>query len=109
MARVVEVARALATRPRVLLLDEPSSGLDPSETAWLGRLLVSLAADGLAVVLVEHDVGLVMDTSALIYALEFGRIIAAGTPEEVRSNEAVQAAYLGSTFAPAGGGASNAV
>jgi branched-chain amino acid transport system ATP-binding protein len=103
MARVIEVARALATRPRVLLLDEPSSGLDPAETAWLGQLLTGLAADGLAVVLVEHDVGLVMQTSAEIYALEFGRIIAAGTPEEVRGNEAVQAAYLGSTFATAGG------
>jgi branched-chain amino acid transport system ATP-binding protein len=104
MARVIEVARALATRPRVLLLDEPSSGLDPAETAWLGRLLVSLASDGLAVVLVEHDVGLVMQTSAFIYALEFGRIIAGGTPDEVRQDAAVQAAYLGSTFATAGGG-----
>ncbi len=104
MARVIEVARALATRPRVLLLDEPSSGLDPAETAWLGRLLVGLAADGLAVVLVEHDVGLVMQTSAQIYALEFGRIIAGGPPEEVRRNEDVQAAYLGSTFANTSGG-----
>jgi branched-chain amino acid transport system ATP-binding protein len=109
MARVIEVARALATRPRVLLLDEPSSGLDPAETAWLGGLLERLAADGLAVVLVEHDVGLVMQTSAKIYALEFGRVIAAGTPDEVRNDGAVQAAYLGSTFTPAGGGASNVV
>jgi branched-chain amino acid transport system ATP-binding protein len=95
LARVVEVARALATRPRLLLLDEPSSGLDPAETAWLGRLLQSLAGDGLGVLLVEHDVDLVMHTSDHVDVLEFGKIIASGAPSDVRGDRAVQEAYLG--------------
>ena len=84
------------TRPRVLLLDEPASGQTEEETEAFGRFLRQLVeARGLAVCLVEHDVGLVMDTCEFLYVLDYGEIIASGPPEEVRRNEAVVNAYLG--------------
>jgi branched-chain amino acid transport system ATP-binding protein len=96
-ARLVELARALGTAPRVLLLDEPSSGLDGDETETLGRLLLDLAGRGLAILLVEHDMSFVMGTCAYINVLDFGRIIARGSPNEIQIDPEVQRAYLGTT------------
>jgi branched-chain amino acid transport system ATP-binding protein len=102
-ARLVELARALSTDPKVLLLDEPCSGLDERETKTLGRLLSSLAAEGRAVVMVEHDTNLVLRVCGIVHVLDFGKVIATGTPDEVRGSAAVQEAYLG--HAPDTGGA----
>ncbi|WP_308286983.1 ABC transporter ATP-binding protein [Actinomadura parmotrematis] len=94
-ARLVEVGRALAVRPRLLLLDEPAAGQDGPETERFAALLRSVAADGTAVVLVEHDTGLVMDVCDEVHVLDLGKVIAAGTPAQVSRDAAVLAAYLG--------------
>jgi len=99
-ARLVELGRALATRPKVLLLDEPASGQTEAETERFAELLRELSRDGITVVLVEHDVQLVMAVCDLIHVLDFGRVIATGAPDEIRSNEAVLTAYLGVTKEP---------
>ncbi len=96
-ARVVELARALATDPKVLLLDEPASGQDERETAAFSAVVQEVAADGVAVVLVEHDIQLVMDVCKRIHVLDLGRVLASGTPAEVQRDESVLAAYLGAT------------
>ena len=94
--RLVEIARALATRPKVLLLDEPAAGLMRADKAALGAVLRRLAGAGLAVILVEHDMALVMGVSDHVVVLDAGRPIAAGPPEAVRHDPKVKEAYLGS-------------
>jgi ABC-type branched-subunit amino acid transport system ATPase component len=94
--RLVELARALARRPRILLLDEASSGLDVAETTAMGRLLSRIVAEqDLGILLVEHDMGLVLSICDRIHVLDFGKSLMTGTPDEVRTSPVVREAYLG--------------
>ncbi len=96
--RVVELARAIATDPKMILLDEPASGQDDAETRHFAELLQELANDGMGVLLVEHDMDLVMSICDELYVLDFGRVLASGTADSVRANPAVLDAYLGAGF-----------
>jgi len=101
--RLVELARALAIHPSTLLLDEPASGQNPEETGRFGAILRSLSSDGLAILLVEHDMDLVMSVCDTVFVLVQGAILCSGTPAEVQRNPAVAEAYLGSLVEVEGG------
>lgn len=97
--QLVSIARALAGRPRLLLLDEPAAGLDSSESRWLGERLRAVRAAGVTVLLVDHDMGLVLDVCDRIVVLDLGTVIAQGTPAEIKADPRVAAAYLGAARA----------
>lgn len=93
--RRLEIARALATEPLLLLLDEPAAGMNPQETVELESLIKEISDGGQAILLIEHDMKLVMSLSDRIFVMDYGKKIAQGTPEEIRTNPAVIRAYLG--------------
>jgi branched-chain amino acid transport system ATP-binding protein len=93
--RRLEIARALATDPFLLLLDEPAAGMNPLETAELVELIRRIRGEGHAVLLIEHDMKLVMTLSDRVFVVDYGRKIAQGTPDEIRVDAAVIKAYLG--------------
>jgi ABC-type branched-subunit amino acid transport system ATPase component/branched-subunit amino acid ABC-type transport system permease component len=99
--QLVSIARALAGRPTIVLLDEPAAGLDVSESRWLGERLRAIRDAGTTVIMVDHDMGLVLDVCDRIVVLDLGKIVAVGTPQEIERNDVVKRAYLGTTHASA--------
>lgn len=95
IARRLEIARALATQPRLLLLDEPAAGMNPREAEELRQLIIQINRQGITVLLIEHNIHLVLGVCSWVYVMDAGRLIAHGTPEEVAHNPLVIEAYLG--------------
>ncbi len=95
LQKMVEIGRALISSPRLLLLDEPAAGLNPSETDFLKEVIREIKAQGITILLVEHDMSLVMDISDYITVMNFGKKIAQGIPKEIKSDPEVIKAYLG--------------
>ena len=94
--RRLEIVRALATQPKILFLDEPAAGMNPQETAELTDLIYRIQKEfKITIILIEHDMNLVMDVCERIYVLEYGQVIAEGTPDEIKGNARVIEAYLG--------------
>ena len=94
--RRLEIVRALATKPKILFLDEPAAGMNPQETAELTELIRKIKDEfNITIMLIEHDMSLVMEVTERIYVLEYGRLIAQGTPDEIKTNQRVIEAYLG--------------
>jgi branched-chain amino acid transport system ATP-binding protein len=93
--KMLEIARALALEPRILLLDEPVAGMNATETGFVMDLVRKIKKQGITVVMIEHDMKMVMEISERIYVLDHGELIAEGTPEAIRSNSQVITAYLG--------------
>lgn len=93
--KILEIARGLATEPRLLLLDEPAGGLNMRETEELGELIQKICKEGITVMLVEHDMNLIMDISDRVLVLRYGEYLASGTPSEIKDNPDVIEAYLG--------------
>jgi branched-chain amino acid transport system ATP-binding protein len=95
LQRRVEMARAITARPKLLLLDEPVAGMNHDEAEDIRRLMLKLRDGGLSILLIEHDIAFVMNLCDYLYVLDFGRMIARGRPDEIRSNPTVLDAYLG--------------
>jgi branched-chain amino acid transport system ATP-binding protein len=102
--KLAGVARSLATEPRLLCLDEPAAGLDPAECRQLGERLRRVVESGVTILLVDHDMGLVLSLCDEVHVVEFGRLIAHGTPAEIRADEKVIASYLGTRSSSGSGG-----
>jgi branched-chain amino acid transport system ATP-binding protein len=100
--KLVCVAQALASKPRLVLLDEPAAGLDSAESAWLGRQLLAVRDSGVTILLVDHDMDLLMTVCDEVVVLDFGKVIATGPPSAVLENPRVVSAYLGSVVPAAG-------